>query len=87
MAAEESGMETFEESEDFDIDDDEYDPQSEWENEFDPSYGEIHSAVEEDRKTRQEAVSRASKKSASGDEPETVTETAQPSKSAEQSQP
>lgn len=36
IAAAEMGAETFEESEDFDVDDDDYDPQSPWEEQFDP---------------------------------------------------
>lgn len=49
--AEAAGMETFEESEDFDVGDD-YDPQSPYENEFDPPIATIKSEVEKERKTR-----------------------------------
>lgn len=38
VAAEQSGMETLEEAEDFDVDDD-YDPSSPWEENFDPLAG------------------------------------------------
>lgn len=43
-----AGAETFEESEDFDIGDD-FDPRTPYENDFDPSYQEIVSSVEESR--------------------------------------
>lgn len=45
------GAETFEESEDFDVDDD-YDPSSPWENDFDPPLREIRTAVDEERERR-----------------------------------
>lgn len=41
QAAEGSGLETFEEADDFDIPDDPPDPQSQWENEFDPPISEL----------------------------------------------
>lgn len=41
--------ETFEDAEDFDVDDD-FDPQSPWENEFDPPWSEVRAAIEEERK-------------------------------------
>lgn len=44
---EDAEFETFEESEDFDVDDDDYDPSSPWENDFDPPFSEIRAAVEE----------------------------------------
>lgn len=47
-AARSRGLETFEESEDFDVDDD-YDPSSPWENDFEPSLDELRQAVAEIR--------------------------------------
>lgn len=47
--ARESGAETFEESEDFEIGDEPPERQSPWENEFDPPLAEIARAVEEAR--------------------------------------
>lgn len=47
--AEAAGYETFEESEDFDVGDDN-DPTSPWENEYDPPISEIRSEVERNRK-------------------------------------
>lgn len=44
-----AGAETFEESEDFDIDDEPEDLRSGWETEFDPPLDEIQRAVEEER--------------------------------------
>lgn len=46
-----AGYETFEESEDFDVDDD-YDPSTPYENDFDPTIPELRAAVEEDKKGR-----------------------------------
>lgn len=40
--------ESFEEAEDFDVDDD-YDPHSPWENEFDPPWSEVRAAIQEER--------------------------------------
>lgn len=51
-AAEEEGFETFEESEDFDTGDDDIDVRSQWENDFDPSYSELKSALDEDKQAR-----------------------------------
>lgn len=48
--AEAAGMETFEESEDFDVDEDDPDPHSQWENEFDPPISELREAVEAEKK-------------------------------------
>lgn len=72
MEAEEAGYETFEESEDFDVDDD-VGIFSQWENDYDPPISELQEAVSQERSNKQ----------ASGDQPDTVTKTAKPSKSAE----
>jgi len=74
QAAESSDAETFEEADDFEVDDDDYDPQSQWENEFDPSYREIAQEVEKEVKQRATKSSKAPNKDPSGDQPETVTE-------------
>lgn len=47
----ESGYETFEESEDFDVGDD-YDPRSPFENDFDPPIKEVRAEVEKARASR-----------------------------------
>lgn len=80
MEAEEAGMETFEESEDFDVDDD-VGIFSQWENEFDPPLSEVREVVEQERQARS---SRAKSDKLSGVEPDAVMEPAQPAKSAEQ---
>lgn len=46
-----AGYETFEESEDFDVDDD-FDPSTPYENDFDPTIGDLRAAVEDDKKGR-----------------------------------
>lgn len=46
--------ETFEESDDFDIDDD-IDPHSPWENDFDPPWSEVKQAIEASRKAATES--------------------------------
>lgn len=51
MEAEAAGYETFEEAEDFDIEDD-FDIQTQWENDFDPSIQEVVQEVEKERKSR-----------------------------------
>lgn len=52
QAAEESGMETFEEADDFEVGDD-FDPHSPWENDFDPPIKEI---VEEVKRLKAKGV-------------------------------
>lgn len=47
------GYETFEESEDFDVDDD-FDPSTPYENDFDPPISEVKEAVEAEKKGRGE---------------------------------
>lgn len=47
--AEAAGMDTFEESEDFDVGDDEDDPHTPYENDFDPPIDVIREAVEADK--------------------------------------
>lgn len=51
-AAEEAGLETFEESEDFDVPDEPELLRSRWENEFDPPLAEITAAVQEDQEKK-----------------------------------
>lgn len=46
-----AGYETFEEAEDFDVDDD-YDPHTPYENDFDPTISELREAVAESKKGR-----------------------------------
>lgn len=46
--------ETFEESDDFDIDDD-IDPSSPWENDFDPPWSEVRQAIEDNRRKASES--------------------------------
>lgn len=78
QAAEAAGQESFEEADDFDVEDD-FDPTTPYENDFDPPYKDIVRDVEEDRKSRSKAKTTES----SGDQPESVTEPAQPAESAE----
>lgn len=47
MAA--AGFDTFEESEDFEVGDEDADPASQWENDFDPPINEVREAVEAER--------------------------------------
>lgn len=54
LAAEEAGLETFEESEDFDVDD-ELEELSGFENDFDPPIDEVKEAVEEARREADKA--------------------------------
>ena len=61
--------ETFEEADDFDVDDD-IDPHSPWENEFDPPWSEVRRPIEEKR--REEAETKARKASESPPEPKTT---------------
>lgn len=77
--AEEAGMETFEESEDFDVDDD-FDPSTPYENDFDPDIKEMQEAVAEHKRT---TSSKAKESKSAGDQPAPVTEPAQPAASAE----
>lgn len=56
LLAAEAGMETFEESEDFDVGDEAEDLLSGFENEFDPPISEVREAVEQARKAREAAV-------------------------------
>lgn len=58
MAAENAGMETFEESEDFDVGDD-YEPHSPWENEFDPPISELTQAGQQILSEREAAAAAA----------------------------
>lgn len=46
--------ETFEEADDFDIDDD-VDPHSQWENDFDPPWSEVRQAIEDNRRQAAES--------------------------------
>jgi len=46
--------ESFEESDDFDIDDD-VDPSSPWENDFDPPWSEVRQAIEQNRRKASES--------------------------------
>lgn len=59
LEAMEAGAETFEESDDFDVGDD-FDPQSEWENDFDPPIADLirdgKASLEQKEKTAQTAV-------------------------------
>jgi len=48
MDARSAGYETFEESEDFDVDDD-FDPSTPYENDFDPTIPELRAALEEEK--------------------------------------
>lgn len=59
LAAAEAGMETFEESEDFDVGDEAEDLLSGFENEFDPPISEVREAVEQARREREAAVEAA----------------------------
>lgn len=54
IAAEQAGLETFEESEDFEVGDD-YEPHSPWENEYDPPISELTKAGKEELDKRQQA--------------------------------
>lgn len=74
------GLESFEEADDFDVDDD-FDPNTPYENDFDPSYQELKQAVEEDRR------SKAKSKSAAGDQPASGIQPTQSDGSAEPSDP
>lgn len=55
QAASESGHETFEEADDFDIPDDPGDPYTPWENDFDPSAKELHEALAQDKAAKKAA--------------------------------
>lgn len=59
LLAAEAGMETFEESEDFDVGDEAEDLLSGFENEFDPPISEVREAVEEARRQREAAAEAA----------------------------
>lgn len=63
-----AGMETFEESEDFDIPDDPVDPTSRWENDYDPPAAEIRREVEtaKAKKAADEAATQPKTKEPSG---------------------
>lgn len=52
LEAELEGYETFEESEDFEVDDDFDTPGTEWENDYEPTVNELRSAVREERVKR-----------------------------------
>lgn len=54
-AAEAQGMETFEEADDFEVDDD-YDPSTPFENDFDPPIKEMIKDVERERASKKETV-------------------------------
>lgn len=79
QAAEAEGMESFEEADDFDVDDD-FDPRTPFENEFDPSLREIREDVEQELQARSTP---GKKNKSSADQADTVTEAAQPPQSAE----
>lgn len=49
LHAQDREFETFEDNDDFDIPDDPADPTSPWENDFDPPWSEVRSAIEADR--------------------------------------
>lgn len=76
---EDAGMETFEESEDFDVDDD-YDPGTPYENDFDPDIRELQEAVEADKKAKSQEPK---KKSVAAVEAASFIHPAQPDGSAE----
>jgi len=76
LAAEESGMETFEESEDFDVGDD-YEPSTPYESDFDPDIHELSAALEEER------LSSANKRSVAPGEGASSIHPAKPGGSAE----
>lgn len=76
------GLETFEEADDFDVDDD-FDPSTPYENDFDPGVSELYKAGKEE----QERVSKAKAKSVPDDQSGSGIQKAQPSGSAEPSQP
>nr|QJB20639.1 MAG: hypothetical protein [Microvirus sp.] len=80
--AEEAGMETFEESEDFDVDDD-FDPTTPYENDFDPDISELKSAVEEEKQRKKAPSQEPKKKSVDGDKPSSFIQPAEPDGSAE----
>lgn len=67
QAAEAAGAETFEEADDFEVDDD-YDPTTPYENDFDPPLKDVREDVEQERKARSKAQEKsvADDKSASG---------------------
>lgn len=62
-----AGMETFEEADDFDVDDD-FDPSTPWENDFDPTYSEIVKVVEEEKARAKAAKPGHGAKAPSGSE-------------------
>lgn len=71
VAAAEAGMETFEESEDFDVDDDPYPRMSGYENDFDPTIDEVKEGVEaarNEKKEKEEAERLAAEKAREADE-------------------
>lgn len=71
-AAEEAGMETFEEADDFDIPDDPIDPSTPYENDFDPPVRELVKVGKEEVEKKKKAPPRKS-------EPEKVEESEPPS--------
>lgn len=71
-AAEADGKETFEEADDFDIEDDPADPNSPWENEFDPPVREIMEAGRRAIAEKQAAAAAAAVGGAGGTPPADV---------------
>lgn len=71
-----AGYDTFEEDDDFDVDDDTFDPSTPYENNFDPAIKDIHRDVSEH-------FSQEQKNKEAGDQPAPVTKPAKPAKSAE----
>lgn len=78
QAAEAAGAETFEEADDFEVDDD-YDPTTPYENDFDPALKDVREDIENERKTR----SQAKEKLVAGDQPASGIPPAKPEGSAE----
>lgn len=68
MAAEAAGAETFEEADDFDVDDD-FDPTTPYENDFDPPLKEIREDVERERASKAKTKSVPDDQSGSGIQP------------------
>lgn len=73
-----TGAETFEEADDFDVED-EFDPSTPWENDFDPAVRDMIRDGQEVISSREKAEKEAADKAA------TVTKPAKPAKSAERS--
>lgn len=76
-AAQAEGFETFEESEDFDVDDD-FDPSTPFENDFDPPIAELKAALEDEKKARAAAPVPKATPGAEGSPPEPLKTAPQP---------